>query len=362
MSEILKQLKKWIILSLNEILQIREAVNIEHKNSSSKERAEIFAQKIHEIMDSHLDGISDYERAEIRKQLIGRILDLGQESITRYDVFETIFELDLPQENQIELAKRWLKESSQIIVRSDEISSFLEFYDKVPVKHKRNMPYKVIFPILFAITAIALVIFSLMSPPDPVVHLDPPITIVYENRLITDGFFEIAKIETYQLKEALTLTIRHEHVIHLNDFPFPYKEFDYFKLKSYIIQERNGYLGISDHFNTIIYLSRKNNIDPLLLFSIAGHEQSFVPLDHALKDLMINNPYNVYETWETYNTTLEDSTQIAINTIKNRLKNLPSDSDPFLWLNETYAEDPKWHEGVKSIYLKLDNIASVKSN
>lgn len=78
-----------------------------------------------------------------------------------------------------------------------------------------------------------------------------------------------------------------------------------------------------------------------------------MPLDAAYRDKIIHNPYNVYHSWVDYNTNLVDATQIAINTIKSRLKTKPSNTSSFEWLNLIYAEDPNWHLGVKAMYNHL---------
>lgn len=139
--------------------------------------------------------------------------------------------------------------------------------------------------------------------------------------------------------------------------PFPYTSFDIWALRDYILIQRNGLVASPEHFYTIIFLARENDIDPILLFSIIGQEQSFVPINHPYANEIIHNPFNVFHSWQTFNTTLAHSTQIAINTIHNRFSRAPTDVDLFVWLNETYAEDLNWHEGVRFFYHHMNQLA-----
>lgn len=137
---------------------------------------------------------------------------------------------------------------------------------------------------------------------------------------------------------------------------FSYKNINVFELMRYIQKERNGLMGDPEYVFQVLNLSKLYDMDPILLFAILGQEQNFVPKSHPKAHLMVNNPFNVYNSWEVFNTSLEESTLIAIRTIQNRMLSLPKDEDPFLWLNQIYAEDPNWHVGVRLFY----NFLSIK--
>lgn len=124
-------------------------------------------------------------------------------------------------------------------------------------------------------------------------------------------------------------------------------------LRDYLIK-RNSLLAKEPYFSIIINTSMEFNINPILLFSIAGHEQAFVPQDHKYAQRIANNPYNVFQSWINYNTDIEDSSKIACRTIINLLRDRPNREDPFQWMNRKYAEDKNWWKGVKSIYNMLE--------
>jgi len=137
-----------------------------------------------------------------------------------------------------------------------------------------------------------------------------------------------------------------------------FKEVDKEVLQSWFI--RNGSMvGQTPYFETIYEVAKNYGVNPLLLFAITGQEQGFVPVDHEFAKLMINNPFNVYGSWEIYNTDIEESTQIAARTVLTASEERPDDIDPVDWINRTYAEDEGWSVGVN---LLLDQLEAVAGN
>jgi len=135
-----------------------------------------------------------------------------------------------------------------------------------------------------------------------------------------------------------------------------FKDVDNETLQSWF--SRNGSMvGQSPYFETILEVAEAYGVNPLLLFAITGQEQGFVPKDHEFAELMINNPFNVYGSWETYNTHIEESAQIAARTILTASEERPDDMDPVDWINQTYAEDENWSKGVKMILEQLEAVA-----
>ncbi|OJV64792.1 MAG: hypothetical protein BGO41_14460 [Clostridiales bacterium 38-18] len=143
---------------------------------------------------------------------------------------------------------------------------------------------------------------------------------------------------------------------------FQYQPINIFEIKKYIQGSRNGLIGEAEYFNVLMRKAYQNNIDPLLLLAIIGQEQSFIPASHGEKTLIINNPFNVFHSWTEYNISLEDSTQIAINTINSRLSRASKEVQPFDWLNLTYAEDTNWSNGVRLIYIHLSELGKLDFN
>jgi hypothetical protein len=125
------------------------------------------------------------------------------------------------------------------------------------------------------------------------------------------------------------------------------------KLKKFLVS-RNSLLADEPYFETIISTAREYDINPLVLFSITGQEQSFVPKNTRHTEKIANNPYNVFGSWKKYNTNIKDSSTIAAKTILSLSKDRPEGVDPFQWINRKYAEDKEWWVGVRKFYIMLE--------
>ncbi|KYH31570.1 hypothetical protein CLTEP_23530 [Clostridium tepidiprofundi DSM 19306] len=136
---------------------------------------------------------------------------------------------------------------------------------------------------------------------------------------------------------------------------FSYTNINQAKLRNYL-NRRNSKLAEEPYFSQIIAVSKKYNLNPLVLFAITGQEQSFVPKNSKYASRIANNPYNIYCSWKNYNTTITDSSEIVAKTIINLSKGRPSNVDPFEWINRRYASDPNWSKGVRDIFYELIRI------
>lgn len=132
-----------------------------------------------------------------------------------------------------------------------------------------------------------------------------------------------------------------------------YHSFDQKKLQAYL-KARNSLLAHEPYFSTIISVSRQHNLNPLLLFAITGQEQSLVARDDSDAARIANNPFNVFGSWVEYNTSINDSANIAANTIISLSKGRPAGVDPLAWINRKYASDPNWYKGVWSYLQELE--------
>ena len=119
-----------------------------------------------------------------------------------------------------------------------------------------------------------------------------------------------------------------ESTLHLPEY-FTYKNVNTDALKSFL-STRSSILKDDPYFSSILNVSKKFNINPILLFAITGQEQGFVPEEQVSAILIANNPYNVFCSWETYNTDITDSSEIACRTIINLSKDRPESVDPLV--------------------------------
>ncbi|MCD9020962.1 hypothetical protein [Cohnella silvisoli] len=137
-----------------------------------------------------------------------------------------------------------------------------------------------------------------------------------------------------------------------------YTDIDTKALKQYL-RNRDALLAEEPYFDAIVNSAREYDIHPLLLFAITGQEQGFVPKSKKNAEEIANNPFNVFHSWEDYNTNIRDSSQVAAKLIAKLGKSRPEGHEPFVWFNKTYAEDPAWSDGVRSIFLKLNDLSAV---
>lgn len=141
--------------------------------------------------------------------------------------------------------------------------------------------------------------------------------------------------------------------------PFAFQAFDAGAVKAYL-QGRDSLLAEEPYFTAIVESGRTHGIDPLLLFAVAGQEQGFVPKSAKKAKQIANNPFNVFHSWQDYNTNIGDSSGIAARLLAKLTSRIPEGEEPFAWMNRTYAEDPNWADGVRAIYSKLIDLGELK--
>lgn len=132
-----------------------------------------------------------------------------------------------------------------------------------------------------------------------------------------------------------------------------YEEIDGRKLKKWL-DNKNSMLAEEPYFTAILDTSKQYDIHPLLMFAIVGQEQAFVPKNYASAKKIANNPFNVYGSWEKYNTDIYDSSRLAADTIIKSSRNRPVYMNTIRWINRRYAEDPNWWNGVSELFAKME--------
>ncbi|MDF1616776.1 hypothetical protein [Petrocella sp. FN5] len=140
------------------------------------------------------------------------------------------------------------------------------------------------------------------------------------------------------------------------DASIQYKKIDKMALKKWL-EARNAKISEDIYLENLIDVSELYGVNPLLLVAITGQEQNFVQKDHDFAEQMINNPYNVYVSWQIYNTDFDEATRIASRTILTLSEDRPHDEDPVKWINRKYAEDTNWHLGVNTFLRELETVA-----
>lgn len=137
---------------------------------------------------------------------------------------------------------------------------------------------------------------------------------------------------------------RSDQGAHLHE-DLQYREISNERLIRYL-EDKSSSLAEEHYVSTLIDVAWNYNVNPLLLVAITGQEQGFVPRDNDYADEIVNNPFNVYNSWKDYNTDFENACKIAAGTVVELSKGRPEEEDPIQWINRRYAEDENWHLGV----------------
>ncbi len=158
-----------------------------------------------------------------------------------------------------------------------------------------------------------------------------------------------------------------EEILHQEESPLPpdlqYKQIDPEDLREWL-QKRGSILEEEPYFSAILDGAKEHNIHPLFLFAIVGQEQGFVLRSHPRAEEIANNPFNVFESWQKYNTTIADSVQIACKTILRLSKGRPPYEEPIRWINSRggqggYAVDENWTKGVSLLFNQLNKVVDL---
>lgn len=398
MEPLIEHLKKWLIISYKDILELKHHIAEQY---APQDRAKILSKKVHDRLDMHLKGLSLQEMTYIKRDLIMRTLVDNHRDIYRYDILEIITEQShLTTSERIQLTKIWFQQNTDLHVEEDMIIALLETFPTGtsldPLNATASSPadgqsiaqnmtlfqrLRTLFSLRLKTLPIKHVLFlsvlclGMIFAKIGVDHVSPvnikmaPAPLIIQRDLP----LRYSPITTNRIRLIKAIEIDDHMIISLTYRTIPYDKMrlyqsfhyvplNYIALRNYLLLERQSTLVNDTYLNEIIILAKLNDIDPLLLLAIIGQEQGFVPMTSTLHETIVNNPYNVYHSWQNYNTSLLDTTQIAINLLKKRLSEKPAYTSPLTWVNIIYAEDPNWSTGVTLIYDKLNEVARSSQN
>lgn len=363
MSNFIDSLKQMVIFSYQDLMHMKNSISKNYAHLSTEDRAEILSTAIHNLLNKHLEGIDDAYRTPLRLDIIRNTLSKHIYNITKKDVFESIGTLDLPKDELIMLVEIWLDKNTGLNVSRQALDAYFDEPDVMiayEAKRPRHLSAAVFLVLLISVLLMVVVSLHDFESDDTIIEHDqvlnlPGIPRGYQGLCSLDRVYLIYSLPNgTSIRETVPFGVYTGKL--RRDFRF--EPFHYFNVKHYIASSRQGLIAEPEYFNRLIHLAYLNDVDPLLLLAIIGQEQSFVSRDALYAMVIINNPFNVFHSWLDYNTTLRDSTKIAINTINKRLSKRPTYMPPLYWLGKIYAEDPNWHVGVDLIYAHLKVIGS----
>ena len=369
MQKSLEVLKQYTIISPDDIESLRHTLLKNHPNLTDAQRAQLFAKCLHKKLDEALALFDVSLQKNIKRYLLQQTVSKASFAINAFDVLETCTHIEEVHSSHIKQLTSWVNQYETRPLTEEMLLSLTQHLsDEHPpvltqalvlptapsptgmVSHLPSLPKFInILPTFKTICAKVQVRLGLLT-----VCLLLLTYTLYEHHhhLIQKNFSELTQVEV-TLPLPITLGTSANYLqAHLQ-----YRAFDEAALK-YWLKERHSVLANDPYFSTIIDTAQSFNINPLLLFAITGQEQNFVPSTHSSALKMANNPFNLYGSWQTYNTSIDDAALIVSRTIIRLGKDCPPDQDQIQWINRAYAADPNWHIGVTYFLNELEDISA----
>lgn len=372
MKHIEEELKKIKVIDRDDIIKFKNYIYKKYPENTAVKNAKILSDTIHQVIYIKLDGIPEDFKSSIKITTLKNTLGSSKSLITLYDIFDSCVVDENLRTNFTEELIGWVNVHSNTKVEMNEAQLYLQSkYDKemnsnTLLKEDMHIESKEMsFNSAIAVESEEALdlqnVLSCLNGLNFRRYIVVLVICVFSMSLYTlnKGLFLNIKKAEYKNENYILQTDKAIEVatiypnIHMPTY-MRYKKVNEEKLKNFL-DKRNSILAKEPYFSTILSVSKEFNLNPIVLFSVAGQEQSFVPKDNPYASKIANNPYNVFHSWEEYNTNIKDSTSIAARTLINLSKNTPENTDPFLWIGKKYAEDSKWGSGVRSIFEELSN-------
>lgn len=364
MREIVENLRKKSVLTKEDILLFRASIDGRYPEADARKKAALLADWVHNRLDQHMPGFNNQARAEIRAGLLQRAIACDRFDIHAGDVFGMCLLLPEDQSPPVETLAEWVNKQQETAV-SQQYLQELRYEAQFQAHRTRDFDLDSLLKHFERLHAAAAINEKPLG--DVLTDGETLTGAVTESKqkkrlfvislacslLICTVLFAAARIfvlppTASEAKDQVPFDAHHPLPAELQ-----YKAVDTEKLQAFL-NNRNSLLTDEPYFSAILQSAKKYNVNPLLLFAITGQEQGFVPRNHPEASKMANNPFNVYRSWQEYNTDIHDSASIAAVTVVNLSKGRPETTDPISWINRMYAEDPQWQTGVKQLFGELE--------
>lgn len=329
------------ILSPTDVRNIRAYVHAKYAAMPGEKRAEIVADAIWRIIDKQLPDFDP----PLKRKLIGTLIRTTvleqQRPVGADDIYRLCMELDRSDERIAGPLQAWLRRQEELLgwggpetlpegasawpdrrVAPSAASRLLGAQ-----RRKRLYIYGALFVLLAAASAAYGTSLDMLRAPSDAAASPPAVQAAPQAP---------PPAASGQALNELPEELRYAPV-------------ERERLLAYL-DAKSSLLADAPYFGDIMGVAEQFDIHPALLFAVTGQEQAFVPRTHQRAEEIVNNPFNVFHSWQHFNTTTKESAEIAARTINRLSKDRPPDVDPFVWINREYAEDPNWSAGVRSIF------------
>lgn len=337
------------VIDHERIKELRKDITFQYKDRTPREKANILAKAIHTIIDDSLPNLSIESKRSIRMTLLNEKLSANSSlNINGQDIFESSIELAIKEDLEDELLY-WVK--TEVDIEDSLVEAYVNSYKET--KHELAATVNLVEDKLnFQVESVSnqQSIHQKKHLKFLVLGMMVASLILIPMILNMDHSIKIEEARVEMVDSEVTI---HERTPNALPSYLQYHEVDIVKLQAWL-DERDSILVEEPYFSTILEVADEFNVHPLLLFAVTGQEQAFVPRHHNRASEIANNPFNVFHSWEDFNTNILESTQIAARTIVNLSQDRPDDKDPIQWINRKYAEDTNWRVGVSSIFKQLE--------
>lgn len=373
MDLILDNLKQHTIISSQYVQVLQQTLKKEHPDLTSFQRAQLFAQTLHRILDDALAPFDSHLQKHLKYALLKQTLYKDGFSINAFDIFNAYAQLDKTETDTINHLVTWINDYLQHPLSLENVSALTTSFKQqteaqyladpsidtdfiaspsTTIDHPSNFFLDILsYFVAFLTDRRMYLLLGLLF------FMSIGLSSLYISTHIREGRqASISKlIDTdIQLPISLDLAMSANYM----QPALQYHNFDKKALQSWL-EEKNSLLATEPYFSTIIETAETFNINPLLLFSITGQEQNFVPKTHNRAVEIANNPFNLFGSWESYNTSIKESARIVSRTLINLGKDCPEDEDQIKWINKAYAADPNWHLGVTYFFNELQTATTL---
>jgi hypothetical protein len=382
MDYFIEELKSKKIINTDDIKKMQEYINKKYFKIPSSEKAKMLSNTIHHILDTNLKELPENYRQAVKINTLKNTIFKNKGSIFMYDMFLCCMKIEPLRKNFKKEITSWINANIENKVEEKDLNNYLDITEpKINPVTDKNLNSNITEPVGSSNRTIENSVPAISIPVKlrfnkKLLIFSSIIFFILISQVLGQVFFQKSLFKTpfYIASTSESGNIYLKDLVNQialknakNNFPnvylpeyLKYQTIDEDNLKSYL-SSRNSLLSKDPYFSTIMSTAREFNLNPILLFAITGQEQDFVPVNTPSAYKIANNPFNVYHSWQEYNTDIKDSSRIAARTIINLSENRPKENNPFMWIGKKYAEDSNWGNEVQAIFEEINNYFALHS-
>ncbi|TGE35124.1 hypothetical protein E4K67_26910 [Desulfosporosinus fructosivorans] len=399
--EFVAELKQFKVLQSNQIISFRNYIQRKYPTASIEQRSIILADSIDKVIDKYIQDFNKRIRDQVKVEVLRRAVITDNYNICGSDIFRACLFIKDTGENFNAALINWLNNKCCSPIEEKHIdlllikvaNSYNEYFnyeleyiiDKsifnqeddcrinptivietsyfrgfLVERFRANYDYlkgKIIRDYILYQVLVASLMLTAIFNSSQVVRQINSVTGINPQMIFAGLQYKEKNDEVVPTQENTHQQDNKEQLM----YKLQYRQLDEKSLIQFL-SRKGSILCEEPYYSSIIQASHEYDIDPLLLFAITGQEQSFVPKNAKNAKMIANNPFNVYGSWQAYNTNILDSSRIAANLVATLRKDRPLSIDPIVWINTKYAEDKTWHVGVRLLMEELNNEVIVERN